>query len=685
MIVCDNQFDRHPSPFPLRNRSLRPILRRVLFALPTIVAFSPVANADPEALPLSQAADLQATAEFTEYLLDPNHRLELDDVTSEANSALDFTAVGPGGLDVGYTQSAVWLRTAIVNDTHDTTDWVLRFHENFKQEFDVWVVFSDGRVEHPLALDLTSPFAARPLAVPQLAAPIVLPPGNSAQIIVRFWSEGSSLLPTSIVSADAFAAETARILARNFAFYGVITAIVVAAFCAGLLYRSRVTLIFGAYIGMALLFVMHSDGTAFQYLYGQFPMFNSNASVIWGGGFIFFAALYTQTFLRTKHEFRRLHFLLNSLMAVTIGMGLAMFVADRQFLKQAFVILSLVAIVSCLGASLVVARKHFREVRFYIFGWTAALASALLLNLIHVFGVNINPEVQTNTMRIAMAFDAFMMGFAILDRFSQMRTARQDALNASLAAAQRNLQLTRRMGDLERQLDVLDNASRQRDEAFANTIHDLRQPLHALRLRVLNEADGRLRDGAELEETNRGFDYLETLMSSYLNEVKSIAQVPTIEVTGALADVELGAVLSDIHEMFIPDAQAKGLAFRFVPTTQQVAAEPLVLMRMVSNFVSNAIRYTPDGGILLGCRRDGEFVRIEVHDTGPGLTPQQFTQARQRDVRLPTPDTAKAGMGYGLAIADDLAVAQGGSLELVTCMSKGLGIAIRLPRKTVTA
>ena len=63
-------------------------------------------------------------------------------------------------------------------------------------------------------------------------------------------------------------------------------------------------------------------------------------------------------------------------------------------------------------------------------------------------------------------------------------------------------------------------------------------------------------------------------------------------------------------------------------------SKPFVLMRIVANLVSNAIKYTDKGRVLLGCRRHGDMLRIEVHDTGPGMTPEDFAQAGLRAVRL---------------------------------------------------
>ena len=119
--------------------------------------------------------------------------------------------------------------------------------------------------------------------------------------------------------------------------------------------------------------------------------------------------------------------------------------------------------------------------------------------------------------------------------------------------------------------------------------------------------------------------------------------------------LNLNDVLGAVYEMFLPDAKAKGLEFRYVQTSLTSDIDPLALMRIVSNLVSNAVKYTPNGKILLGVRRRPSEFRIEVHDTGLGMSQQEFEIAKQRHVRLHGKESMAEGHGFGLAIASELA------------------------------
>src|SRR5690606_37491391 len=100
-------------------------------------------------------------------------------------------------------------------------------------------------------------------------------------------------------------------------------------------------------------------------------------------------------------------------------------------------------------------------------------------------------------------------------------------------------------------------------------------------------------------------------------------------------DFALAEVLEPLVSEFRVLAAERGLAFDFVPTRAWVHSDPQLLRRVLQNFLANAVRYTASGRVLLGVRRAGDAVRIEVHDTGPGIDPQVqaslFEEFRRRE------------------------------------------------------
>jgi two-component system, sensor histidine kinase len=132
---------------------------------------------------------------------------------------------------------------------------------------------------------------------------------------------------------------------------------------------------------------------------------------------------------------------------------------------------------------------------------------------------------------------------------------------------------------------------------------------------------------------------------------------------------------------FAPPAEAKGLALTLMPTKLWIYSDPLLLERILRNLVANAIRYTHDGRILIGCRRRGENVDLVVADTGLGIASvhlpyvfQEFYQAG------PLQGGLTKGLGLGLAIVKRLGVLLDHRISLESIPGKGTVVRIRVPR-----
>jgi CheY-like chemotaxis protein len=125
-------------------------------------------------------------------------------------------------------------------------------------------------------------------------------------------------------------------------------------------------------------------------------------------------------------------------------------------------------------------------------------------------------------------------------------------------------------------------------------------------------------------------------------------------------------------------AAERGLKFRWMPCHVAVVSDPVLLRRIVQNFLSNALRYTARGRVLLGARRVGDAVRIEVHDTGPGLDAEQQRVIFEEFRRLER--GASQGLGLGLAITERLAELLGHRLGLRSRVGVGSVFSVTVPR-----
>ena len=227
-----------------------------------------------------------------------------------------------------------------------------------------------------------------------------------------------------------------------------------------------------------------------------------------------------------------------------------------------------------------------------------------------------------------------------------------------------------------------DNLAKSRFLAAAS--HDLRQPMHALGLFVAQlhsrVADPQTRHIAAQAEV--AVEALQELFDAILD----ISRLDTGAVTPHVTVFALQGLLERLAAGFAPAASQKGLSLRVMPTRLAVRADIVLLERILINLLSNAVRYTEHGRIVVGCRARAGRVRIEVWDTGIGIAPLQHEAVFQEFFQAGNPERdRRRGLGLGLAIAARLAQLLDSRIELASRPGKGSVFAFELARAVAPA
>ncbi len=144
-------------------------------------------------------------------------------------------------------------------------------------------------------------------------------------------------------------------------------------------------------------------------------------------------------------------------------------------------------------------------------------------------------------------------------------------------------------------------------------------------------------------------------VETILGAVLDISRLDTGAMKPRFSAVPLGDFLQRIATDFQPIAREKGLELRVLPTKLTVRSDPTLLRRLVQNLVSNAIKYTPSGKVLVGARRPAATAVIQVVDSGIGIPQSKFTTVFQEFVRLDEGARAASGWGLGFSIVDRIA------------------------------
>ena len=223
---------------------------------------------------------------------------------------------------------------------------------------------------------------------------------------------------------------------------------------------------------------------------------------------------------------------------------------------------------------------------------------------------------------------------------------------------------------LQAQKKRADKANSDKSRFLAVASHDLRQPNQALGLFL--ESLDRLESDSDKRKIILKAKQAFAAMRNLLDQLLDISKLDAKTIQPEPRAIRLQPLLHALTMEYIELAEYQGLELRLRPTDAVVMADPLFLNRMVSNLLSNAIRYTRHGGVLLGARRHGSRWRILVYDTGVGIAPEEQGTIFQEFTQLDNPERDREkGLGLGLAIVQRLARMMDAEIMLSSVPGRG--------------
>ncbi|MEM8578472.1 MAG: ATP-binding protein, partial [Pseudomonadota bacterium] len=278
-------------------------------------------------------------------------------------------------------------------------------------------------------------------------------------------------------------------------------------------------------------------------------------------------------------------------------------------------------------------------------------------------------------------FDVFMQelpdgGFVI--SFTDITDERR----TSQALRELNETLERRVEDRTTELGAAledarrANATKTRFVAAAS--HDLLQPMSAAKL-YASVLEDRMMEDADRDLVRKTASALESA-EGIITALLDISKLDLGLATFKLAEVELDQLFASLANEFVPHALGRGLHLTFVPTSLVVESDEAHLYRILQNLVSNAVRYTTGGRILVGARRRGGDVVIEVRDQGPGISGADQQVIFQEFQQLRRSTGEPQGLGLGLAIVDRACRMLGHTLSLDSALGRGSCFSVAAPR-----
>lgn len=221
-----------------------------------------------------------------------------------------------------------------------------------------------------------------------------------------------------------------------------------------------------------------------------------------------------------------------------------------------------------------------------------------------------------------------------------------------------------------RQTLEIREAQRERNRFFSAASHDLRQPLHALGL-YLSLLRGKSGDKDDDDVQARLIECA-TSLDRQFNAILGVAETDSEIANAAVASAPLQVSMLRVLSIFEPEAQRRGLRLRLRPTPLWARISPQVFERVLANLVSNAIKYTHRGDVLVVARRVGALARLCVYDTGIGIAPKFHDRIFSDFFQIGNPERSRhKGSGLGLAIVQRLCAGMGWRMGLRSRLGHG--------------
>ena len=214
---------------------------------------------------------------------------------------------------------------------------------------------------------------------------------------------------------------------------------------------------------------------------------------------------------------------------------------------------------------------------------------------------------------------------------------------------------------------------------LAAASHDLRQPLQTLTL--LQAMLAQTVEGDKGRKLVHRLDETLGAMTGMLNALLDINQIEAGVIKAQASLFPISQVMAHISDEFSYMAEAKGLRLRILPIQTMVNSDPRLLEQMIRNLLGNALKYTTTGGILLGCRRRGDMLRIEIWDTGIGIAAGELRAIFEEFHQIDNPARERSrGLGLGLTIVQQLGHLLGHAVHVRSVPGKGSVFSIDVAR-----
>jgi len=503
--------------------------------------------------------------------------------------------------------------------------------------------------------------------------PFTLPAGSGAELWFRFFQPTTTQFDLWLSPLGVATDYRVRNAAIEGLYYGLTVTLIAFVLAFAAILRSRVALYYAGFYAFFVLQSAQTSGLLFQYVWPDWPALNGAFSIVIRAPIIVFYVLMLKSFLGAAEHYPRFNKALNLLLICGITLAPLYLYKPIHFILPVLGTVLAFAILVLWGAILGVRDRISGSLLFFA-GTIILFANSALGSLAWIVNDSLSISQVNEIIRIGQIVDGLLFASAVVAQTIGLRRGRDRAIENEFKAVQDKLALTERLRHEETEHGRAREMAETRRAQLAAASHDMRQPLLSLRLAVQRAAE---QDPEARETADRGIEFLQSLLQRQIEETRPGSEPASAALTDAIESPEretfpLSTILENVAFMFADEAAEKGLTLRTVISRVEVLGDPVALIRVMTNLVANAVRHTDTGKILIGARREGKTMRLEVWDTGPGLHRQDQERLQQPYER----GAQSTGHGLGLALVRDLADAHGYRFQIRSTPGAGSGFSL---------
>lgn len=523
----------------------------------------------------------------------------------------------------------------------------------------VWQLNNDG-TQKLLQLNEQSSFYERSLWHRQLQVNVQLEPMQTTQWIIFYRTHAKTPLHLELTDPQFNMLDQSRDDLGNGCMFGVMILLIILLILLFAFYHSEVSFLFyAALVASNILFIEQLDGYDFAYWWPNSPQWNMNAPILFSTLMLLSHCLFAIKYLQLSWRYPRLY----KIHLVLLGFTFFLFPLRFLFAVNEIyaVLMAIYSVLSVVAAGIAV-RDGVTSARLYFLGTISLMLFSIILFSLNLLWKNIFPQINALTYpKIGSLLESVFFAIALVSQLIEYNRRQNELRLQRLTETEQLLQSEQARAQA---LALAEHNQLQ----LASASHDISQPLASIRF-----AMSALRFSEDQQKTTQHIDktlnYAQTLLKDILDQSRE-------DWSSVGEKISFPILFNQLEQEFTLQAKTKKLQLNIIYSQLECAGSTLIIYRILNNLLTNAIRYTAKGRVILGVRRRARGIELQVGDTGAGIPPeivrsllQPFQQGEQ----------SQQGYGLGLFIVKSLCSQSGYLFSVVSKPGKGTLFSVYIP------